>query len=63
MNKLFFVSGQAGYHEREERLSLLDNMFNGAKMGQYNNLLKWLAKHMTQKEFLRMKNFIKGKHL
>lgn len=35
-------------------------MFFGAKMGQYNNLLQSLAKHMTPKVFLRIKKFVKG---
>lgn len=59
--ELFFISGQTGYHKSEERVSLLDKMYIGAKMGQYNNFLQSLAKHMTPKVFLRIKNFVKGK--
>lgn len=59
--ELFFISGQTEYHKSEERVSLLDNMFIGAKMGQYNNFLQSLAKRMTPKVFLRIKNFVKGK--
>lgn len=57
----FVVSGHVGYQESEERESLIDNMLNGAKMGQYNNLLESLAKHMTSKVFHRIKTFVRGK--
>lgn len=59
--KLFLFLGHIGYHESEERESLIDDMLNGAKMGQYNNLLESLAKHMTSKVFNRIKTFVRGK--
>ncbi|XP_052702119.1 uncharacterized protein LOC128178800 isoform X2 [Crassostrea angulata] len=58
---LTMENGQTGYHKSEERVSLLDNMFIGAKMGQYNNFLQSLAKRMTPKVFLRIKNFVKDR--
>lgn len=57
----FFVLRLVEYHESEERLSIVDNMLNGAKMGQYNKLLESLAKHMTSKVFHRIKTFVRGK--
>lgn len=53
------LNGLVEYHESEERLSLVDNMLNGAKMGQYNKLLESLAKHMTSKVFHRIKTFVR----
>lgn len=57
-----FVLGH-GNHEGGESIPLLENMANGARMGQYNNLLRSLAKNMTEKVFKRIKCFVKGMYL
>lgn len=59
---LVFVLGHCNY-EGEERYPLLENMTNGARMGQYNNLLRSLAKNMTEKVYKRIKCFVKGIYL
>lgn len=58
-----FLVGQVGYHESENELHmpLLDNMFKGAIIGRYNELLRSLAENMTSEIFNRMKNFVQGK--
>lgn len=58
-----FLVGQVGYHESEKELHvpLLDNMFKGAIIGRYNELLRSLAENMTSEIFNRMKNFVQGK--
>lgn len=58
-----FLVGQVGYHESEKELHmpLLDNMFKGAIIGLYNELLRSLAENMTSEIFNRMKNFVQGK--
>lgn len=58
-----FLVGQVGYHESEKELHmpLLDNMFKGAIIGRYNELLLSLAENMTSEIFNRMKNFVQGK--
>lgn len=58
-----FLVGQGGYHESEKELHmpLLDNMFKGAIIGRYNELLRSLAENMTTEIFNRMKNFVQGK--
>lgn len=58
-----FLAGQVGYHESEKELHmpLLDNMFKGAIIGRYNELLRSLAENMTSEIFNRMKNFVQGK--
>lgn len=50
-----------GNHEGGESIPLLENMANGAIMGQYNNLLRSLAKNMTGKVLKRIKCFVKDR--
>lgn len=57
---LVFVLGHACNHEGEETFPLLEKMIKGARTGQYNNLLRSLAKDMTGKVFKRIKCFVKG---
>lgn len=57
---MVFVLGNVCNHEGEVRVQLLENMYKGARMGQYNNLLRSLAKYMTAKVFKRIKCFVKG---
>lgn len=57
---MVFVIGYALNHEDEEIFPLLEKMIKGARMGQYNNLLRSLAKSMTAKVFKRIKCFVQG---
>lgn len=57
---LVFVLGHACNHDSEENFPLLENMINGTRMGQYNNLLRTLSRNMTEKVFKRIKCFVKG---
>lgn len=59
---MVFVLGH-GNHDGGESIPLLENMANGARVGQYNNLLQSLAKNMTEKVFKRIKCFVKGIYL
>lgn len=57
---LVFVLGHACNHEGEETIPFLEKWIKGANTGQYNNLLRSLAKDMTGKVFKRIKCFVKG---
>lgn len=57
---LVFVLGHASNNEDKETFPLLKKMIEGARTGQYNNLLRSLAKDMTGKVFKRIKCFVKG---
>lgn len=57
---MVFVLGHACNHEGEETIPFLEKWIKGANTGQYNNLLRSLAKDMTGKVFKRIKCFVKG---
>nr|XP_034326955.1 uncharacterized protein LOC105349046 isoform X4 [Crassostrea gigas] len=55
------ATGHGCNHDDEERFPLLEKMINGAKMGQYNNLLRTLSRIMKEKVFKRIKCFVKDR--